>query len=37
MAGFAFLGLFNFKQLIILEDRDMQNWQCFLGDLRETQ
>lgn len=37
MAGFAFSRLFNFKQLIILEDRDMQSWQCFLGDLIETQ
>lgn len=28
---------FQFQQLIILEDRDVQSWQCFLGDLIETQ
>ena len=37
VAGFAFLRLFGFKQLIILEDRDVQSWQRFLGDLIETQ
>lgn len=37
MAGFVFSKLFNFKQLIILENRDVQSWQCFLGDLIQTQ
>lgn len=32
-AGFAFARLFNFEQLIILEDRDVQSRQCFLGAL----